>query len=285
MKKYILSLILFTLFISTSKAETITLSGPWSPTGSFQKIIRLIVSDMENKGWKFDVKITGNPLLSKTNAESSSTPYILTWGIEINSKKSDTFYLAPPSKSNYVGMTHISNQFLCGKKGLTLSDLKNKNKIYKIGVGVDPMLVNWLTDFVNYLGVKHTIIKYKGSTKSSNALLSGELDFVLNSNGAKMHKKGQADCLLVPSSDSVIGIPTVKSKFPKFSQPVMYNAMYWQVYNMDSASLKKLREDFSEALKNKELRKMLSDRYAGEIKISLDDQLKIISFYDSRLTN
>lgn len=284
MKKRIITLFICFFLTGIAQAETVTVDGPWSPTGSYQKIIRLITADMEKNGWQFSTKITGNPLLSKTSAESAKSLYVLAWATEANTKKSDAFYVGVPNSKNYIGMTHIANQFLCGAKGLTLKDLENKKKTYKIGVGVvDTIPVNWLNDFMSYLGVKHTLIKYQGSSKSSNALLSGEVDFVLNSAGAKMHKQGQVNCLVVPSDQSFLGIPTVKSKYPKFNQPVMYNAMYFQAYNFNQKQLDKFRSDFKKALKNKELETLLSSRYAGKVNISMDDQIKIIKFYDSRL--
>ena len=283
MKKTIAILLAVFFSINTATAQTVKLDGPWTATGSIQKTMRIIGSDMEKKGWNFDIKVTNNPVLSKQSASSSKTPFVLVWGAEINVSKSDKGYLAPPNMSNLIGMTHISNQYICGTKGLTLKDLSNNTKVYNFGVSSDPMLVNWVETTLKHLGVKHKILKYQGSSKVGKALLAGEVDFIMSSKGAKMQVKGQADCVMNAGPEAVIGIPTLKSKFPNHPQPVLYNVIYWVGYNFDKASLNKFRIDFQTALKNKELVEMLNGRYASFVNASLPEQVEALKQINDNL--
>lgn len=282
MKKTI-AVLFAVLFASSVSAQTIPLDGPFTATGSIQKTMRIIGADMATKGWNFDIKVTNNPVLSKKSASSSKTPFVLVWGAEINVSKSDKGYLAPPTMDNLIGMTHISNQFICGKKGLKMSDLTNKRKVYNFGVSSDPMLVNWVKQTLDHLGVKHKILKYQGSSKVGKALAAGEVDFILSSKGAKLQVKGAADCLMTAGPESIIGIPTLKSKFPKHPTPVLYNVIYWIGYNFDKASLNKFRADFQSALGNKDLVKMLNGRYASFVKSSLEEQVAALKKIDDNL--
>ena len=72
MKTIITSIIAFVIFCTTAFAEKITISGPFSNTGSFQKIVRIIDRGLAEKGWDFDIKITGNSMLSKKNSEDGA---------------------------------------------------------------------------------------------------------------------------------------------------------------------------------------------------------------------
>ena len=284
MKTIITSMIAFVIFYTTAFADKITISGPFSETGSYQKIIRIIDKGLAEKGWDFDIKITGNAMLSKQTSEDATEEFILAWGFDINGSKYDPFYLAPATTDNLIGTTHFSNQFICSQGGLTLDNLKDTSKQYKIGNVVDPLHNKWLASLQKYLGTNHKIVKYKGSSKVGNALISGEVDFILSSKGAKMQAKEQATCILGMGYDSVLNIPTAKTVFPDFEENLFFVGMYWQAINFDEESLEKLRKDFQEVLNTSEdLKALLNSRYAGQVKISIDEQVKVIQSFDKNL--
>ena len=283
MKTIVTSIIAFVIFCTTAFAEKITISGPFSETGSYQKIIRIIDKGLAKKGWNFDIKITGNAMLSKQTSEDAKGKFILAWGYDINGSKSDPFYLAPATTDNLVGTTHFSNQFICSA-GLSLEDLKDTSKVYTIGNVVDPLHNRWLASLQSYLGTNHKVAKYKGSSKVGNALVSGEVDFILSSKGAKMQAKDQAQCLLGMGYDSVLGIPTAKTVFPDFEGNLFFVGMYWQAVNFDAKSLNKLRNDFKQVLStSEELKALLASRYAGEVRIPIKEQVEIIENFDKNL--
>jgi len=284
MKTIITLIIAFVILCTTAFADKITISGPFSETGSYQKIIRIIDKGLAEKGWDFDIKITGNAMLSKQTSEDATGKFILAWGFDINGSKNDPFYLAPATTDNLIGTTHFSNQFICSQGGLTLDNLKDTSKQYKIGNVVDPLHNKWLARLQKYLGTNHKIVKYKGSSKVGNALISGEVDFILSSKGAKMQAKEQATCILGMGYDSVLNIPTAKTVFPDFEGNLFFVGMYWQAINFDAKSLEKLRKDFQEVLNTSEdLKALLNSRYAGQVKISIDEQVKVIESFDKNL--
>ena len=282
-KTITLSIVAFVIFCTTAFAEKITISGPFSETGSYQKIIRIIAKGLAEKGWNFDIKITGNPMLSKQTSEDAKGKFILAWGYDTNGSKSDPFYLAPATTGNLVGTTHFSNQFICSA-GLTLEDLKDTSKVSIIGTPADPLNVRWLESLQSYLGTNHKVVKYKGTSKVGNALVSGEVDFIVSSKGAKMQAKDQAQCILGMGYDSVLGIPTAKTVFPDFEGNLFFVGMYWQAVNFDTKSLKKLRNDFKQVLStSEELKALLASRHAGEVKIPIKEQVEIIENFDKQL--
>ncbi len=284
MSRFITTFIAFVIFCTTAYAEKITISGPFSETGSYQKIMRIIDKGLAEKGWNFDIKITGNAMLSKQTSEQAEGPFVLAWGYEINGSKSDPFYLAPATKDNLIGTTHFGNQFLCSNGDLSLQDFTDKSKTYTIGNVVDPLHNTWLDSFQAYLGTDHKVVKYKGSSKVGNALISGEVDFILSSKGAKLQAKEQAKCFLTMGYDPVLDIPTVASLFADFDRPVFFTGQYWQAVNFDSESLERLRQDFAQVLStSEELKTLLASRYAGEVKIPIKEQVEIIQSFDANL--
>ncbi len=283
MKTIVTSIIAFVIFCTTAFAEKITISGPFSETGSYQKIIRIIDKGLAKKGWNFDIKITGNAMLSKQTSEDAKGKFILAWSYDINGSKSDPFYLAPATTDNLIGTTHFSYLYICSA-GLSLEDLKDTSKVYTIGNVVDPGFNRWLASLQSYLGTNHKVVKYKGSSKVGNALVSGEVDFILSSKGAKMQAKDQAQCLLSLGYDSVLGIPTAKTVFPDFEENLFFVGMYWQAVNFDAKSLNKLRNDFKQVLStSEELKALLASRYAGEVRIPIKEQVEIIENFDKNL--
>jgi hypothetical protein len=283
MKTIVTSIIAFVIFCTTAFAEKITISGPFSETGSYQKIIRIIDKGLAEKGWNFDIKITGNAMLSKQTSEDAKGKFILAWSYDINGSKSDPFYLAPATTDNLIGTTHFSYLYICSA-GLSLEDLKDTSKVYTIGNVVDPGFNRWLASLQSYLGTNHKVVKYKGSSKVGNALVSGEVDFILSSKGAKMQAKDQAQCLLGMGYDSVLGIPTAKTVFPDFEGNLFFVGMYWQAVNFDAKSLNKLRNDFKQVLStSEELKALLASRYAGEVRIPIKEQVEIIENFDKNL--
>jgi hypothetical protein len=284
--KTIISVLAVVLFISINgSAEPIKLSGPFSQTGSYQKIIRLVVGELKTKGWDIDVKITGNPLLSKQTFEQSTEKVILVWGLDTNSNKSSKDYLKPIDNGSFLGMMHVAPQYFCvvNNKDISLNDFLSQNKKLKIGTPTDALLVNWFGSFKSDLGLKHTAVIYKDSNRVGNALLSGEIDVAMTSGGAKLHTAGKVKCILSTAENSVLGIPTLKATRPTYQDSVLVVGSYAYAKNFSNIELINFKKDFAVALQSESLRNHLKGRFNSTPTAPLAEQLLFIKKLDSKL--
>lgn len=277
---------LATMLLSVSAmAETITVHLPFSATGSYQKIIKMILNDMStNKGYQFDIKVTGNPLLSKNAFKSANGPFVLGWDLVLNTSKKAKDYMAPPTEKNFIGMTHINNQFLCASPKLPVSEFFNKSKVYKIGTGIEDSRLKYLRSFFNHVGVKHKLISYKDSGASSDALIAGEVDFVFNSKGTNLQKKGKAVCFFNSGFSTIADIKNIASAYPTLKEPYYIESSYLQATNFKKGQLEKFISDFRDSQNNAELVKYLKGRSAGLAnKVAYKDQLSALKNEDAKL--
>ena len=82
---------LFTLmFMSNVYAGTkVTFHSPFSKTGNFTGMSKILASELSAKGWDVDVKVTTNAKLSKETYTSTDKPMILAWSTGMTTSKSD----------------------------------------------------------------------------------------------------------------------------------------------------------------------------------------------------
>ena len=280
------SITLFFLFLYTltASAESINQQAPFSQTGSYQKIIRTVNEQLVIDGWNFDLKITGNPVLSKSKYQRAKDKIILVWGLDTNGSKSDPHYLAPVVDETFLGITHVAANYVCvTNKDLTIKDFLDNKKNYRVGTPTDALLVNWYDRFQKGNGTNHTAIKYRGSNKVGNALFSGEIDFAITSGGAKLHDAGKVNCILSTDIESILGIPTVKQALPNYDDPIFLEGIYWIAKNFSDQELIKLKSDYARALKSKPVVDHLKGRFSKTPNLTLDQQANMLKGWDAKL--
>lgn len=277
-------LTILTLFVTTicASAEKITLHGPFSATGSYQALIRNIEEGLAKKGWDLEIKITGNPKLSRDTFLKAKDPFILAWGTETSGSKSDPHYILPANKSNMIGFTHITGMYLCSTKDISIDDFKKNS--YKIAITQDAYYKNWIENWQKHIGTKHTFIQYKGSSKVGNALFSGEVDFSFSSSGASYVSGKKAKCLFTTGPSEILGIPTVKSVFPKYKDSIAVHGMFWRSKNLSKAQLEKFRKDFADVVRNhKPFTDYMTSKFYLQVLDGIDSQVKLLKNLDSKL--
>lgn len=281
MNKIILT---FALMLTTtvSHAAEILLHGPFSATGTYQALIRHIETGLAEKGWDLNVKITGNPKLSRDTFNESDDPMILAWGTETSGSKSDPHYIEPADQSNMIGFTHMTGMYLCSTKPISQEQfLKNS---YKIAITQDAFYKNWVESWQDYLGTKHKFIQYSGSSKAGNALFSGEVDFAFSSRGAGYVDAKKAQCLLTTQPMPVVNVPTVKSLFPEYQDNVAVHGMFWRAKNFSPDMLEKFRKDFADVKNDFEpFKQFMKGKHYLQVADPIDSQVKLVQDLDSKL--
>lgn len=285
LKKFgLLLLISFLIISNVARAETIKLHVPTSPTGNYAQLAKLASEALAEKGWEFDLKNTHNLQLSSNFFKETKEPFIMVWLIEAAGSKQDTFYLNPADETNLIGMFHTSSPFLCAiKTDLTMDDFLKKK--YKVGLVADKATEKWINDFTSHIGNKqHVFVPYKGSGDLEIGVNSGEIDFIIGSRGLKLMQENKAKCFYQTGNTEVLGIPAIKSKFPKLENNTLIFGAYLVAKNIPKEKLEKLRKDFVEVKKNyKPLVELANKLHFQLVFDDISTQVKILKTEDSKL--
>jgi len=244
--KKLIAIIFLCLFSQQTFAYDIKLHAPFSSTGNAQNIIRILAEGLAEKGWDLNIKITGNPKLSKETYNKTTEPFLLAYASDTASSKSDVHYMTPPTTKDFVTSLYSFQLFICTIKDLDVDDFLNKNKSYKIGITQDPVSPMYMNALQKYLGTNHKLLRYDGSKKVGLALFSGEIDFSFSSKGAKYVNTGKAKCLYGTGAKSVLGIKTIKSAYPEWNLNTLPGVVYLRAKNIPADKLEQLRNDFQE---------------------------------------
>lgn len=232
-----------------ARAESLQIHGPFSSTGTYQAMLRLIADGLEKKGWNLDVKITGNAKLSREVFETTKSPFLLAWGTENNSSKTDPHYLKPPGEHNLVGFSHRAPGYFCSfNKDISESDFTTRK--LKIGIVNDKATVNWLNSWMHAIGHQHQLVSYRGSGDVEIGASSGEVDVLLSSRGAQLLTNGTVKCFFNTGQQTMMGVPSLQSKFPAFKDSTIGFGFYIISKNLSAQQLDKLRKDFVDVKKN-----------------------------------
>lgn len=277
-------LISFFLIVNIAKAKTIKFHIPTNPSGNYTQLAKLASEALAEKGWQFDLKNTHNLQLSSDFFKETKEPFILSWSIEVAGSKQDSIYLKPADETNLIGMFHTSSPFLCAiKTDLTMDDFLKKK--HKVGYSVDKATERWINDFTNHIGNKqHIFVPYKGSGDLEIGVTSGEIDFIISSRGSKLMQENKAKCFYQTGHTEVLGIPTIKSKFPKMENNTLIFGPYLLAKNISKEKLEKLRNDFVEVKKN--YKPLIEFENKLHFQLLFDDistQVKILKTEDSKL--
>jgi hypothetical protein len=287
LKKISLSILIgFFLTVNIAKAETIKFHVPTSPAGNYAQLAKLASEALAEKGWQFDLKNTHNLQLSSNTFKETKEPFILLWLIEAAGSKQDSVYLKPADETNLIGMFHTSSPFLCAiKTNLTMDDFLNKK--YKVGYTADRGTEKWINDFTSHIGnKKHIFVPYKGSGDLDIGVNSGEIDFIIASRGPKLMQENKAQCFYQTGNAEFVGIPTIKSKFPKLENSTYIIGAYLIAKNIPQEQLEKLRKDFEEVKKNhKPLIEFTNRLHFALVFDDIPTQVKTLKIEDSKISN
>ncbi len=286
-KKNFLLLILF--FISNSinlvQAQTVNFHLPFSQTGTYQAISKLVNAGLEEKGWKFDVKITKNLVLSKQAYETSKEPFILAWSELSGTAKNEPSYLPPADVKNFIGFTHFGAFYICTTKDIVADDL-NKKK-FKIGIpSSTPAEVQFVKKFIKQTKTEHTAVYYENSTELATGLFSGEIDLAVSSLGPRWVANNQARCLLNTGKENLHGSVTMLSAFPDFSMNEFKTNLYYIGKNFTDDQLTRLRNDLNFVKANyKPYLDYIKNAQLDSYTDSLDNQLLYLKKIDQYWNN
>ena len=239
-----------TLLLKNTQSATAEIKwhAPFSQTGTYQAVTKLVHQGLEEKGWKLDLRITGNPKLGRDVLNETNEPFLLAWGTELISSKNDPHYIKPANNESLVGMVHTTGVHLCTNKNISQEDFISKK--YKIGVvGLKPTL-KFLDQWLAFTKNKHNLISYRSSGDMLIGLNSGEIDLIFMSVGLDLHESGKVNCLYTSGRETVLGIPTIQSKFPEFKESQYNFGTYIIAKNFSKEDLEKLRNDLIQVKKN-----------------------------------
>ena len=245
MKKLLLSIIALA-FVTNAYATEILFHSPFSKTGNFTSMSKILAEELGTKGWNVDIKVTSNAKLSKETYTSTQKPMILAWSTGMAKTKSDDIYL-PAADKDLVGGIHWSAWYFCStnEKNITLEDFKNKQLKIAIDLVGNEELAVWMDKLQEHLGTNHTYVTYKGSKKVTNAIFSGEVDMGMSTSGASWVGTGKASCFYTSAPTSVQGITAVAEDLSDFENPTLMLGLYWRAVNLSKREMKKLRKDFA----------------------------------------
>jgi hypothetical protein len=278
-KLSLLLLINFFLIVNIAKAGTIKVHIPTTTGGNPANMAKLVIDELKNKGWQFDVKYTGNYQLSLAEYTEATQPFILLWGTFVSSDKKDSVYLKAADDSNLVGFLYTSPNFLCTAKDLSIEEFYIKK--YKVGTVMDKLDVQFLDNFTNHINNKHINVLYRNSGDIEIAVASGEIDFFFSTRGAKLMSEKKAKCFFQTGNTEQFGIPSFKSKFPKLENNTLIIGAYLVAKNFPREKLEKLRNDIAEVTRNYQPLIEYADKTF--LKIIYDDiptQINILKTHD-----
>ena len=285
-KKNIVLIIFFFIFnlINVVQAQIVNFHLPFSQTGNYQAVAKLVNGGLEEKGWKFDFKVTNNLILSKHAYENSTEPFILAWSELSASAKNEPFYLPAADEKNFIGFTHSVPYYICTTKDIVVDDFYKKK--LKIGIANTPAEEKFIKGLINHTKTKHNAVGYKSSTELSAGLFSGEIDLAVSSLGSKWVTNNQAKCIFNTGKENLYGSVPMFSVFPNFSMNEFRTNLYYIGKNFTSEQLTKLRNDLNFVKANHKpyldhIKNMHYDSYTD----SLENQLLYLKKIDNYWNN
>jgi hypothetical protein len=239
----ILAFICWLTLSTAAWADSITVHVPYSKTGNAQATLRLILDGLEQKGWRFDERVTSNPQLSNETFNSTSQPMLMLWGTDLTPNRTHPTYRAIPTAAELVTLTYVIPRYICAVGNISAEDYANRNRVLTVGTNLVPADEQYLAALNQHLGTRHKIIKYANSRESEAAVAAREIDVVMSSVGLRLEQQGQVRCLFNTSQLRTGSLPLVTDLHPQM-QPRNFAAVtYILVRNMDAATLTRLRQD------------------------------------------
>ena len=240
----ILAFICWLTLSTAAWADSITVHVPYSKTGNAQATLRLILDGLEQKGWRFDERVTNsNPQLSNETFNSTSQPMLMLWSTDLVPNRAHAAYRPVPTAADLLTVTYVVPRYICAVGNISTEDYANRNRVLTVGTTVVPADEQYLAALNQHLGTRHKIIKYANSRESEAAVAAREIDVVMTSVGLRLEQQGQVRCLYNTSQMRVGSTPLVTDQHPHMPARNFAAVTYILVRNMDAATLTRLRQD------------------------------------------
>jgi hypothetical protein len=231
-----------------AQAQTIVVHIPYSKTGNAQATTRLILDGLEQRGWRFDERVTSNPVLSKATFASTQEPMLLLWGTDLVPSRAHAGYRPVPAPQELLTATYVIPRYICAANNsnvniITAEQFVSRDRVLTIGVTVVPTEEQYIQSLNQHLGTRHRIVKYTNSHELEAAVAAREVDAVMTSVGLRLEQQGRARCFYNTSQYRVGLVPLIADQHPSI-QPRNFAAVsYLVARGLDAATLSRLRQD------------------------------------------
>lgn len=240
--RYFIAAMIWTASI-LAQAQTLTVHVPYSKTGNAQSVTRLILDGLEQRGWRFDERVTANPQLSNETFNSTTQPMLMLWGTDLVPRRDHPAYRPVPMLADLVTVAYVVPRYICAVGNISAEDYANRNRVLTVGTTVVPADEQYLTALNQHLGTRHKIIKYTNSRELEAAVAAREIDVVMTSVGLRLQQQGQVRCLFNTSQFRVESTPLVTDQHPHMQSRNFAAVSYIVARGLDAVTLSRLRQD------------------------------------------
>ena len=241
--RLILSFFCWLALTTAAWANPITVHIPYSKTGNAQATTRLILDGLEQRGWRFDERVTANPQLSNETFNSTSQPMLLLWGTDLVPNRGHPAYRTAPKAQDLVTITYVIPRYICAVGNITARDYADRNRVLNVATTVVPADQQYLLALNQHLGTRHRVIKYTNSRELEAAVAAREVDAVMTSVGLRLQQQGRVQCLANTSQFRTGTVPLVTDLHPHMTPKNFVAVSYLLARGMLPADLARLRSD------------------------------------------
>ena len=241
--RLILSFFCWVVLTTAAVANPISVHIPYSKTGNAQAVTRLILDGLEQRGWRFDERVTANPQLSSETFKSASQPMLLLWGTDLVPNRAHPAYRSAPTAADLLTITYVVPRYLCAVSNITAQDYADRNRVLNVAVTAVPVDEQYLLALNQHLGTRHRFIKYTNSREVEAAVAAREVDAVMTSIGLRLQQQGRVQCLANTSQFRMGTVPLITDLHPHVTPKNFVAVSYFLVRGLPPADLARLRSD------------------------------------------
>jgi hypothetical protein len=269
-----------------AQAQTITVHIPYSKTGNAQATTRLLLDGLEQRGWRFDERVTSNPVLSKETFANAREPMLLLWGTDLVPTRAHAGYRPVPAPQELVTVTYVIPRYICAANNsnvnlITTEQFVSRDRVWTIGVTVVPTEERYIQTLNQHLGTRHRIVKYTNSRELEAAVAAREVDVVMTSIGLRLEQQNRARCFYNTSQYRVGSTPLITDHHPHMLPRNFAAVSYLVARGMDAATMARLRQDTLAVQREYQpYVDYLKRNFNPETPLALDQQLRIIQELD-----
>lgn len=290
MKYFIAALIwLVAVFTTSTHAQTITVHIPYSKTGNAQATTRLILDGLEQRGWRFDERVTANPLLSAETFRRTTQPMLLLWGTDLVPTRTHAAYMPVPTAADLVTVTYMVPRYICAATNtnvnlVTAEQFVSRDRVLTIGTAVVPADEQYLLALNQHLGTRHRVVKYTNSRELEAAVAAREVDAVMTSVGLRLEQQNRARCFYNTSQYRVGTVPLVTDQHPHMVPRNFAGVSYLMARGLDTATMARLRQDVLAVQREYQpFTDYLARNFNPATPLILDQQLRMIADLDRNI--
>jgi hypothetical protein len=282
--RLILSFFCWLAVTTAAVANPISVHIPYSKTGNAQAVTRLILDGLEQRGWRFDERVTANPQLSSETFKSASQPMLLLWGTDLVPNRAHPAYRSAPTAADLLTITYVVPRYLCAVGNITAQDYADRNRVLNVAVTAVPVDEQYLLALNQHLGTRHRLIKYTNSREVEAAVAAREVDAVMTSIGLRLQQQGRVQCLANTSQFRVGTVPLITDLHPHVTPKNFVAVSYFLVRGLPPADLARLRSDIVAVQKEYTPYTTYLERNQNPATpLALGDQLHLITELDRNL--